>query len=145
MLKRILNPYRLAAVLLSLFFVLHTAGGMFGRKSHGFAADSVFALMQSVHFDFGGASCSYYDFWMGFGLMVSAFLLLSAVMAWQLAKVEPRDWHSVEVIAWALFAAHVCNAVLSWKYFFAAPGVMSIVVVLCLGAGAVSKKNYASE
>jgi hypothetical protein len=71
--------------------------------------------------------------------MASVFLLLSAVIAWQLDKVTPEHWPAVSIIAWALVASHVANAVLSFKYFFVGPGVFAVLVVGLLSFGSVRK------
>ncbi len=126
--------YRIAAYLLVLFCVGHTAGGMRSHKSLGSAADAVFASMKAVHFNFNGGDCTYYGFWFAFGLMVSVFLLFSAVVAWSLDRVN------VPLIAWALFVSHVANAVLSWAYFFAGPGVLSTVIAALFGIGALRRR-----
>ena len=133
------RPYRIAAVLLVIFCALHTAGGMFGRKDLGFAANAVFLSMQSVSFNFGGATCTWYGFWMGFGLTVSCFLLLAAIVSWQLDKVAAKDFGPVEVIAWALAVSLAGTAALSWMYFFAGSAIMATVVTALLVAGAVGK------
>ncbi len=134
-----LGPYRIAAYLLVLFCIGHTAGGMLSQKSLGPEADAVFAAMKSVHFTFNGARCSFYGFWFAFGLMVSVFLLFSAVAAWHLGGVAPGQWAAVSPIAWALFASHLGNAYLSWAYFFVGPGVLSTLIALLLGVGAWRK------
>jgi phosphatidylserine synthase len=136
-----LSPFRLASYFLVLFFAGHTAGGMLGPKSHGPDADAVFASMKAVHFTFKGSTTSWYGVWFAFGLLVSVFLLFSAIAAWQLDKVNPTNWPSVSVIAWALVASHACNAVLSWTYFFAAPGIFATIVTILLAAGAWLKQR----
>jgi len=123
-----------------VFFAGHTAGGMLSQKSIGPGADAVFHAMKTVQFNFKGAICTWYGFWFGFGLMVSAFLLFSAIAAWQLDKVPPESWPLVSTIAWALAASQVCTAVLSWAYFFAGPGLVATAVALLLGAGAFRKQ-----
>ena len=135
-----LSSYRMASVLLVLFFAGHTAGGMLSQKSIGPGADAVFKAMKTVQFNFNGATCTWYGFWFGFGLMVSVFLLFSAITAWQLDKVPPESWPVVSTIAWALVASYVCTAVLSWAYFFAGPGLLATAVTLLLGAGAFRKQ-----
>ncbi len=135
------GAYRVASYLLLLFCVGHTAGGMFGRKSLGPAADAVFASMQSVHFAFNGGDCTWYGFWLGFGLTASLFLLLSAVAAFSLARVAPADWASVAPIAWALFAAHAVNAALAWAYFFPGAATLATVIAALLGIGALRKRS----
>lgn len=135
-----LTPFRIATYLLVLFFAGHTLGGMLAQRSLGLAADAVFASMKAVHFDFNGSTCSWYGFWFGFGLMVSVFLLFSAVVAWRLDAVRPESWPAVSAIAWALVAAYACTAVLSWAYFFAGPGVIATLVTLLLAVGASRKR-----
>lgn len=142
---RYFTPYRIAAYLLVLFCAGHTAGGMLSQKSLGPAADTVFAAMKAVHFDFNGSDSTWYGFWFAFGLMSSVFLLFSAVAAWQLDKVDPKAWSGVSTIAWALALAHVCNAVLTWRYFFVGAGVMATASALLLGAGAFRKQGQAAR
>ena len=86
---RYLSPYRIAALLLVLFCAGHTAGGMLSQKSLGPGADAVFAAMKRVQFNFNGSTCTWYGFWFALGLMVSVFLLFSAIAAWQLQACFP--------------------------------------------------------
>jgi hypothetical protein len=117
--------FRIAAVLLLLFCAAHTLGGMLSHGSLGAEADAVLAQMKAVHFDFNGSNVSFWGFWFGFGMMLSVFLLFSAVAAWVLGSISPAQWSAVAPIAWALVVAHLFIAGLSWVYFFAAPAVFS--------------------
>lgn len=139
---RHITPFRIAAVLLVLFCIGHTAGGMLRRESLGAEADAVFAHMKSVHFSFNGADCTWYGFWFGFGLTASLFLALSAVIAWQLDRVPTAAWPPVSVIAWSLIAVQAVNTFLSWRYFFAAPTLIDATVVVLMTWGTV-RKNLA--
>jgi hypothetical protein len=141
--KRV-TPLRVASVLLVVFCVMHTAGGMLAQKSLGAESDAVFEAMKRVHFEFNGSDTTWYGFWFGFGLTASLFLLLSAIIAWQLDRVPAADWPHVSVIAWALCASHVVNTVLAWKYFFAGPGVFGIVITLLIAVGAAMKGRSAA-
>jgi hypothetical protein len=141
---RLFSPYRVAALLLVFFCAAHTGGGMLSQKSLGFAADSVFTAMKKVHFQFNGADATWYEFWFGFGITASVFLLLSAVISWQLDRVEPQHWAAVSVIAWALFAAHVINAIIGWAYFFAGPGLFGTAIAVLLAVGAARKRAAAT-
>src|SRR5260370_16672293 len=84
-----LGVYRIAAYLLVLFCLGHTAGGMLAQKSLGPESDAVFSSMKAVHVNFNGAACTWYGFWFGLGLMASVFLPFSAVLAWSLALLSP--------------------------------------------------------
>ena len=136
---KFVSPFRVASVLLAIFCVLHTAGGMLAQKSLGPASDAVFDAMKQVHFVFNGADCTWYGFWFGFGLTATIFLLFSAVVAWELDRVPAELWPRLRVIAWSLVAAQVANTVLAWKYFFAGPGTFGILISLLLAAGILRK------
>lgn len=138
---RFVTPFRLATYLLLLFFAGHTAGGMLAQQSMGPLADAVFAQMKVVHFDMNGSDVTWYGTWMGFGLTVSAFLLLVALVAWQLDAVAQQAWPSVSVMAWGLVAAMAFNGVMAVKYFFIGPTVFSVLIVVLLAAGTVRKSR----
>ncbi|HET7540506.1 MAG TPA: hypothetical protein VFK05_11565 [Polyangiaceae bacterium] len=140
-----ITAFRSASVLLFIFCLMHTGGGMLAQKSLGPAADIVFDGMKSVHFDFNGADCTWYGFWFGFGLTASIFLLLSSIVAWQFERVPSELWPHLQIIAWAFVLSHVANTVLAWKYFFAGPGVFGIVISLLLAFGTWRKSRVVSE
>ena len=137
--------FRSASVLLLVFCLMHTAGGMLAQKSLGADSDTVFESMKRVHFTFNGADCTWYGFWFGFGLTTSIFLLLSALLAWEFERVPVELWPHLQVVAWALVASHVFNTVLAWKYFFAGPGVFGILITALLALGTLRKLRRASE
>jgi hypothetical protein len=141
---RRIGPFRIASALLIVFFFGHTFGGMSGRRSFGPASDAVLAAMKTVRFDFNGSSVTWYGFWLGFGLTVSVYLLLAAVVAWQLERVPPASWSLVSVIAWSLVGAMGGTAALSFAYFFAGPGVIATLVTVLLAIGAVRKARAAA-
>jgi hypothetical protein len=136
-----ITAFRSASVLLVIFCLLHTGGGMLAQKSLGPASDAVFEAMKSVHFDFNGADCTWYGFWFGFGLTASIFLLLSAVVAWQLEQVPSELWSRVELISWAFVVSHVANTMLAWKYFFTGPGVFGTLISVLLALGTWRKSQ----
>jgi len=140
-----ITAFRSASLLLFIFCLMHTGGGMLAQKSLGPASDAVFDAMKSVHFDFNGADCTWYGFWFGFGLTVSIFLLLSALVAWQFERVPDEHWPSLELISWAFVVSHLGNTVLAWKYFFAGPGVFGTIISLLLAVGTLRKSRRAAE
>ena len=92
--------------------------------------------MRSTHFYIMGFSRTYWDFYVGFGLFVSVFLLLAVVLAWQLGRLPPESLALMRGTAWAFALCFAAITVLSWKYFFIIPIVFSIVTTLCLTVGA---------
>jgi len=122
--------YRIAAVLILLFAIGHTVG--FLQSDPKWGVDSLLLSMKSTHFDIQGFSRSYWDFFVGFGLLVTVFLLLAAVLAWQLGGVALETLAAMRGVAWAFALCFAAITVLSWRYFFAIPIVLSSLITLCL-------------
>ena len=106
--------YRVAAVLILLFDLGHSAGFPWSDPKWGVDISA----MKTTRFPILGFSRTYWDFYVGFGLFVSVFLLLAALLAWQpnptpaavevaAARMLPRPatWAAVAA-ALAVFAAH---------------------------------------
>jgi hypothetical protein len=125
--------YRIAAVLLLFFAIGHTVG--FRHSDPKWGVDTLLASMRSVHFDVQGFSRTYWDFFVGFGLFVTVFLLLAAVVAWQLGGLPAETLAHMRGIAWTLSLCFVAT-ILSGRYFFIVPIVFSIVITGCLIAAA---------
>jgi hypothetical protein len=122
--------YRIAAVLLVLFAIGHQLGF---RQTKGMTgADSVVSLMKSVHFPVQGFQRTYYDFFVGFGFFVTAFLLFSALLSWQLGGVSQEFLAQIPLATWGLATCFLVVAVLSWSYFFLAPGIFASLIFACL-------------
>ncbi|HEY0883119.1 MAG TPA: hypothetical protein VGD87_16405 [Archangium sp.] len=136
-----MKPFKVAAGLLVIYCFMHTAGGMLSQESLGPDSDRVFEQMKLVHFDFNGSASSWYGFWFGFGLMFSAFLVMSAFVAWKLDGVSRESWPEVSFVAWALVATHAVCTVLAFRYFFAGPGTFGVLISALLALGAVRKSR----
>jgi len=124
--------YRIAAVLLLLFDAGHTSGFPWSDPKWGVDLGQ----MQSIHFDIQGFSRTYWDFYVGFGLFVTVFLLLAAILAWQLGGLSAETLARMRLTAWGLALCFGAVLVLSWQHFFMAPIVFSIVIMVCLIAAA---------
>lgn len=117
-----------------LWAVGHTLG--FRQADPQWGVDALVGLMQSIHFDCQGFSRTYWDFYVGFGLFVSVFLLFSAVSAWQLGGLPAATLALMRGTAWALALCFLALTILSWRYFFTLAIVFSIVITMCLIAAA---------
>ena len=126
--------YRIAAVLILLFDIGHTVG--FLQHDPEWKVDSLIGSMKSIHFDIQGFSRSYWDFFVGFGLFATVFLLLALVIAWQLGRLDAETQARVRGIGWALAICFVVLTFLSFRYFFILPLIFSIVIAVCLMVGA---------
>ena len=128
---------KIAAVLTLIHAVLHTVGGLFSSPDHGAEEINVLNTMKSFQFDFMGSMRSYWDFYFGFGLNVTLFLLLEAVLLWQLASLSKSDPAKARPFMLTLLAAFVVMMVLSWRYFFIAPLVFEGVIAVLIGVSYV--------
>lgn len=126
--------YRVAAVLLLLFAVGHTLG--FRQSDPAWGVDALLVSMRSIRFDVQGFSRTYWDFFTGFGLFVTVFLLFAAVLAWQFGGLPAEILSRMRGVAWMFALCFVAIAVLSWRYFFIIPIVFSILITACLIAAA---------
>ena len=124
--------YRIAAVLLLLLDVGHTSGFPWSDPKWGVDLTS----MRSTHFDIMGSSRTYWDFYLGFGLFDSVFLLLGVVLAWQLGSLPAETLTRMRATAWVFALCFAAITVVSWRYLFILPIAFSIVITLCLTAAA---------
>ena len=122
---------RIAAILMLLFAVGHTTGGLSFWSPAG--ETDVLRAMRSFHFDAMGVSRTYLDFYLGFGYIISVYLLVQAVAFWQLASIAKSDAHRVRPLIGSFFLASVASVVLSWKFVFVVPVIASAAVAACLG------------
>ena len=122
---------RIAAVLSFLYFVGHTSGAPWtpGEAPSDLA---VIDAMKSDHFPVIGVSRSYWDFYFGFGLVISAMQLVQTVVLWQLATLARTDAARLRPIIAVFCVSLVINAVLGCMYFFVIPIVMALLIAVCL-------------
>lgn len=135
---------RIASVLTFIHAVLHTLGGVFGKPDPGVQAATV-ATMRANEFVVMGATRSYGDFYLGLGLVVSVFLTVEAVVFWQLSLLAKSDALRLRPVLTTFLVGYLCAAVVSYRYFFAAPVATEILIALCLGLAIVSAKQVASS
>ncbi len=122
--------YRVSAVLLLLFAAGHQLGFRTVDPRWGITAQ--IDGLKSTYFEVQGAHRNYWSFFSGFGFFVTVLLLFSAVLAWQLAGLPVMTLASLRLVLWAFAACYVLIAVLTWRYFFTAPLVFSVLVALGL-------------
>jgi uncharacterized membrane protein len=127
---------------LSLLFALgHTLGSR--RSWSPVGENAVLEAMRSVRFQVGGVSRSFLDFYLGFGFLLSVYLVLQAVLLWLLAGVA-RD--SPQVTGPFVLAFTVANAactVLCWRFLFCVPAVFTAVVTVTIGLALLDRRTKA--
>lgn len=127
--------YRICAALLLLATLGHTFGGMLGTARRGPKAgpeaDRVFADMKSVRFRWQGAETTWFGFWLGNGLVVSAAFLVPIVALWVLGGLDATQRHASLPIAWSVFASLALTSLLGFKYFGPRAGVgFGVIAIL---------------
>ena len=131
---------RVASVLSVLFFLGHSAGAPW-TPSDGGATSTVIGLMKSYRFDVMGSERTYWDFYEGFGLTVSVFMLLEAAVLWFLAKLAVKESNRLQPIVLAFLVANVAQLVLVVRFFFLPPQVLSAATTLCLALALWSSRS----
>jgi len=121
---------RIASIISLLFAVIHTMVGANAWSPVG--ETDVLRAMRAYHFNAGGVSRSYLDFYLGLGFSVGVFLLLQAVLLWQLATLAKTDFLRVRPMIVSFFVASIACGFLSWKFIFAAPAIFSAVIAVLL-------------
>src|SRR5437763_6264408 len=111
---------RIASIITLLYFAGHTSGIPW-TPDVGPGAMAVLEAMKSHSFDAMGSTRTYWDFYFGFGVIISLYLLTQAVVLWQLGYLAKTDALRVRPIVAVFFVAFIANTVLAWKYFFVLP------------------------
>jgi len=126
---------RIAAGLLAFFAAAHTYG-MLAPKEPTVQAAEVRALMDSVHFDITGLSRSYSDFYFGFGMLLSTFLVFSAWLAWRLGGLADGAPTLARPLLAGLAVTVVVVAAICWRWFFIPPAATATLAAVALAAAA---------
>jgi hypothetical protein len=121
---------RTTSVASFLFAGGHTLGGMKSWSPIG--ENDVLRAMRSFHFDVEGVSRTYLDFYLGFGFVLSVYLLLQAVLLWQLAKIADADPRRTRPLIASFSLASVASGFLSWAFIFPVPVIFNAAIAACL-------------
>ena len=132
--------YRIASILLILFAVGHTLG--FRQVDPKWGIDSFIQSMRSVHFNANGSERTYWDFFVGFGLFVTALMVFAAIVAWQFGGLPPETLARMRISAWGFVLCFAFVAFLSWRYFFLVPVIFSIAILVCLTLAAWFSRRF---
>jgi hypothetical protein len=117
---------RSASIASLLFAAGHMLGGLESWSPPG--DTDVLRAMQSFRFNAEGSSRTYWDFYVGFGLIIGVFLTAQAVLLWQLAPLSAEQPARLQPIVTIILITTVANALLAWRFFFFIPLVLGIVV-----------------
>jgi hypothetical protein len=131
---------KIAAVLMFLYFAGHTSGAPW-TPGEARSDVAVIDLMKSDRFEVIGTSRSYWDFYFGFGLVISVMQLMQAIVLWQLGTLAKTHASRLRPIMAVFFTSLMINAILGWLYFFVIPIVMAVMIAICLLLAFISAKK----
>jgi hypothetical protein len=123
---------RLASLISLLFAAGHSAGGL--QKWSPTPANDVLTAMTDRHFDMMGMSRSYLDLYLGLGWSISVFLLLQAVLLWQMATLARTNAAQLRPMIGAFMVATAASGILAWLYIFAVPALFCGALLIALAA-----------
>jgi hypothetical protein len=126
--------YRIAAALLVLYAAGHTVG--FRQVDPRWGVDQFIHGLRTTQFDVQGARRTYWGFYVGFGLFVTILQLFAAALAWQLGALPAATLAMMPLATWGLAVCFAAATIVTWRYFFVAPVVFSVLVTLCLAGAA---------
>lgn len=133
LIARYFNPLRMAAYLLVLYCLGHTAGALFNTPHFSPAADTVLAAMKTVRFPVQGFERTWFNFFFGFGLIDSVFFVVSAAIAWFLGGRSASERRALRPVTWTFFLAYAFSIVIILQDFFVMPLVFSTLIAACFG------------
>jgi hypothetical protein len=122
---------RIGSVLQGIGTVLHTIATQHST-TRGPAEQAVFDAMRSFLFDVMGANRSHWDFYRGFELSITVVFATLCVLLWQLGNLSRTAPDHARPLIVTMLVCQILLDVVSWTKFFAGPGVMSILISLCL-------------
>jgi hypothetical protein len=122
---------RTAAIVTVAYAGAHLAG-MPWTPVTGSAEQAVIDAMQGVRFSIFGVSRSYWDFYQGFGVAISAMLLVQAALLWQCGAIAKAGSADIRPLIVTQLAGFLVLAAITARYIFAPPLIMAAVIAACL-------------
>jgi hypothetical protein len=123
---------RIASIITFLYCAGHTLGYPWTPAAGGREMATV-QSMRSHQFDVIGSMRSFWDFYIGFGLVVSGFMIAVAVVLWQMASLDRRGVNGLRPMIATFLITFVINTIFDIQFFFVIPTVMAIVISILLG------------
>jgi hypothetical protein len=133
---------RIASILTFVHAVGHTLGGVFGAPPPG--AQAAVAVMKADQFRVMGVMRSYWDFFLGLGLAGSITMLVEAVVFWQLGSLAKTRTLPLRPVLTAFLVGYAALAVNSFRYIFAPPAILEILIASCMGLAILTSEPAAS-
>jgi hypothetical protein len=127
---------RVAAVIMALFAAGHTMGGRSAWSPLG--ETPVLEQMRTFRFDAMGTSRSYFEFYLGFGYVISVLQFTQAVLLWQLAGLTRADARRARPLIGTFLVAAIASTIVTWRYIFLVPVIFSIIYTVAVALAFVA-------
>jgi hypothetical protein len=124
---------KMASILACVQFCAHTAMFLTYVPRHGPDEVRVVEAMRSHHFLFSGSPRSYWDFYLGYGLLAAFTCLVEAVLFWQLGGVAKTHAVLTRPIIGLFLVANLGYAIWVRLYFFPLPACFDVAIAGVLG------------
>jgi hypothetical protein len=124
---------RIASVLTVLHAILHTIGGVLSKPKDP-EQIAVIETMKSHSFNVMGSMRTFWDFFFGYGLGVTATLLIQGILFWMLASLVKTSPAAVRPVVALFLINFAVMSVISFKYFFFAPVITEVLIAVSLAA-----------
>ncbi len=131
---------RVASLLEALGTAGHTVAS-FDSPSRGPGEEAVFNVMRAYRFNIMGLTRSHWDFYAGYQLSITVTFAILAVLMWQLSNLSRTAPEHARPLIVTLLVCDILMSILGWEYFFAGPGVMSILIGICLVAALLTLRR----
>jgi len=122
---------RIASILALIFCALHTVGGVLSKPAPG-VQTFVVQLMKSNSFNFMGGIRTFWDFNMGYGLILSVVLFIHSLLFWQLGSMVKTDGARLRPVLALLCLEFAAQSPIAGRYFFLGPAITSAIIAACL-------------
>ena len=133
---------RAASILTIIHSIAHTVGGVYGAPVPG-AQQAAVDAMKANTFPLMGVTRSYWDFHMGFGLAITIFLAVEAIVFWLLGNLARDSDADLRPVLAIFLVGYIALAINSLAYFFAPPVIVELLIAACLGAAILSMRRVA--
>jgi hypothetical protein len=135
---------RIASIIAFFYCAGHTSGYPW-TPAVGERENAIIESMKSHQFDVIGSMRSFWDFYIGFGVVVSGFMLAIAVALWQIASLARRGVRGIRPMILTFFIAFVLNTIFEIQFFFVIPIVMAAAISILLAIAFVVTPKTAQE
>jgi len=134
---------RIASILALVFCAGHTVGGVFSKPAPG-VQSLVVQTMKTNPFDVMGHMRTFWDFNLGYGLLISTVLFAHCILFWQLSALVKTDGARLRPVFALLALEFLVQAPIAARYFFLGPCIFSLLIAACLAGAFFTAGRVAS-